>query len=293
MNSKSYVLITPARDEGQYIERTLVSVCNQSLLPLRWVIVNDGSTDETEKIVSSYLQGHSFIRLINSTRDGQRNFGSKVKAFKEGYRLVADLEYEYIGNLDADISFGTDYFKDLLGEFEKEQLLGLAGGIVQENINGKYFAQKTSLNSVCGSTQIFRRKCYESIGGYIPIKVGGIDTAAEILARANGWIVKTFPEYKVFAHRRVGTGIGRHILKTKFNQGISNYLLGYHPLFQVISSLSRMGESPILFGSVFMITGYFWAFLKKSKKLLPIDTQQYLRSEQINGLKVALLQRNK
>lgn len=283
-----YVLITPARNEAAYIEKTIKSVCSQSVLPRKWVIVSDGSTDQTNEIVSVYEKQYSFIKLIQKKAEKGRNFGSKVRSINIGYKEVTNINYQFIGNLDADVTFDSDYYQKILGEFEKDKNLGIAGGIIQEHINGSYVSQNISLNSVAGAVQLFRRQCYERIGGYIPLENGGVDSAAEILARMHGWVVKTFPECRVLHHRRVATGRGNRI-GTRFNMGITHYSLGYHPLFHIASCLSRIADRPFFIGSISSIAGYYWSQVRGYKKQLPPDAQKYLRSEQMGRLKTSLL----
>ncbi len=288
----TYVLITPARNEEAYIEKTIQSVVAQTVLPKKWVIVSDGSTDSTDLIVRRYAKKHTFIQLLTVSRDGKFNFGSKVNAFNEGYKHLQDINYDFIGNLDADVVFSSHYYHYILEEFGKKQNLGIAGGIIQELINNKYVTQKISSNSVAGAVQLFRRQCYESIGGYIPMEFGGIDAAAEILARANGWDVKTFPEFKVLHNGPVTTG-RNNIVTTRFYQGLTNYLLGYHPLFHIISCLSRVTYKPFLLGSISSLYGYYWAFFQKRKHKLPENAIKYLRFEQKERLRLIILSKGK
>jgi len=218
-------------------------------------VVNDGSTDRTDEIVERYARNHSLIQPVRAGEKSERNCSSKVKAFKAGYGLLGDTKYDYIGNLDADVSFGPEYFEQVLKRFEENAELGIGGGIIQELIDGEYVTQTISLNSVAGAVQLFRRHCYEDIGGYIPIKEGGIDAAAEIMARMRGWKTQTFPELKVLHHRRVAIGKG-NILSMRFRTGRTNRLLGYHPLFQMLSSLYRIKQRPYLLGSLLILSGY-------------------------------------
>ncbi len=292
MNTKRYVLITPARNEEAYIEKTIQSVINQTTLPEKWIIVSDGSTDSTDQIVSGYAEKHAFIQLITAQQNGRYNFGSKVNAINEGYKYLSNVHYDFIGNIDADVSFEPSYFINILKEFEENQELGIAGGVISELVNGNYSKQNISLNSVAGAVQLFRRKCYESIGGYIPMRFGGIDAAAEILARVNGWHVRTLPEITVLHHRSITTG-GKNIISTRFYQGLTNYLLGYHPLFHIASCLSRATERPYLIGSICLLYGYYWAFFKRYKRELPKNAIKYLRSEQMERLGESLLTRKR
>jgi glycosyltransferase involved in cell wall biosynthesis len=265
MIEKSYVLITPARNEEDYIEKTIQAVVSQTVLPKKWVIVNDGSTDRTEEIVKNYASRYEFIKFLSLARSSQRDFGAKVYAIRSGYELLKDEQYEFIGNLDADVSFDSQYYEEILARFQENPQLGIAGGIILELLNGRYRSQNISLNSVAGAIQLFRRQCYEKIGGYTPLKLGGVDAVVEISARKNGWQVQTFPKLKVFHHRRVAIREGK-VLMTKFRQGVRDYLLGYHPLFYVVMCSYRIKERPYFWGSILRIGGYFWSAIKKEKR---------------------------
>ena len=278
-----YVLVTPAKNEETFIEQTIESVLSQTILPERWVIVSDGSVDRTEDIVARYTQRHSFIQLVKAGgREGmnQKDFGSKVMAFRAGYDQLRDQSYQFVGNLDADMTLGEHYHEQILEKFQSDPKLGLAGGIVLEPEENKFVPQNISLNSVAGAVQLFRRACYESFGGYIPMRRGGIDAAAEIMARMQGWKVRTFPEIQVFTHRPASTG-GSTVYHTHFRRGFSNRLLGYHPFFQLVSSLSRFNERPYVVGSTCTLLGYTWACLSGHEPVLPHEAVKFLRSEQM------------
>lgn len=282
--SEQYVLITPARNEEKYIECTIRSVVAQSVKPLRWIIVSDGSTDRTDEIVETYARRCSFIKLLSARNVGKRNFGSKVNAFNSGYNSLEGLSYSFIGNLDADVSFAPDYFEKVLNNFDNNPQLGIAGGIIEELINGKYVTQNISLNSVAGAVQLFRRECFEQIGGYIPLKMGGIDAAAEIMARMHGWKVQTLPSLRVLHHRRVATG-GGDILKARFRQGKMYYNLGYHPVFQLVRSAYKIADPPVLLGSTVMIAGFMWSYIRSHERGLPQEVNSFLRKEQKRRLR--------
>ena len=116
-NTLRYVLITPSRNEARFIEETLKSVVAQTILPLKWVIVNDGSTDATGEIVAKYAAQYSWIELVNRPVRKERHFAAKVQAFNAGMERVKDLQYDIIGNLDADVSLDPDHFEFLLSKF--------------------------------------------------------------------------------------------------------------------------------------------------------------------------------
>ncbi len=282
MFKKPYVLITAARNEEAYIEKTINSVISQTILPRKWVIVSDGSTDRTDQIVNKYAAKHDFIQLVHISGSTQRNFRSKVNAINIGYERLKHIEYEFIGILDADVSFKSDYFESILREFQKNPKLGIAGGLITDRIKRKYIKRKKiSLNThVAGPIQMFRAECFSSIGGLIPLELGGEDTVAEVMARMHGWSVQTFPELEVLNHRQVGTATAS-IFKYKFKKGVLNYTLGYHPLFQTIISIYRMTDRPYFIGGLLMLMGYFWALCRRYNKSISDEFEKFLRSEQM------------
>jgi len=290
MKGYAYVLVTPARNEEAYIGGTIEAVVSQTVLPQKWVIVSDGSADRTDQIVALHAREYGFIQLLRTGEVGnasERDFGSKVMAFRAGYAELCGTSYQFVGNLDADITLAPTYFQELLGRFDANPRLGLAGGIVLEPDKDRFVPQQTSLDSVCGSVQLFRRECYEAFGGYVPMRMGGVDAAAEIMARMHGWQVRTFRDIHAHAQRRVITG-GATIFHTRYRQGVSNYLLGYHPIFQVASCLSRVARKPYLIGSIAALLGYGWSWLRRNDRALPDDVVRFLRSEQIHKLSQCL-----
>ncbi len=289
MTNKSYVLITAARNEEDYIETTIRAVLSQTVLPAKWVIVSDGSTDRTEEIVNKYASRHSFIELLRLAREGRHHFGSKVKAIIAGCEQLKKIDYAFIGNLDADVSFDSEYYEKILAYFQENPGLGIAGGIILELVNSRYVRQNLSRNSVAGAIQMFRRKCFERIGGYIPLELGGEDAVMEVLARKYCWKVQTFPELKVFHHRRVATGKNRNILAAKFREGRRDYLLGYHPLFYAAMCIYRAIDRPYLLGGVLRMCGYCWSILRREKRSVAVDFVKYLRREQMSRLQSLFL----
>lgn len=283
-----YALVTPARNEEDYLERVIQSVVDQTIRPVRYVIVSDGSTDRTEEIADRFAREHDFIRVIRAGSKGGeiKNFGSKVRAFQAGHATLGDIPYDYLGNLDADVSFGPDYFATLLKRFESDRELGLSGGDIRELVNGKPQRRLVSKESVSGAVQLFRRQCFDDIGGYRELDRGGIDAAAEIMARMKGWRVRLQDDVPVIAHRRVLTG-RKGPLATRFNKGAMNYNLGYHPLFHLAVSARQMLGRPYIIGGLFILAGYFSAMAKGAPRGLPADVVQYLRAEQLSRLKLA------
>lgn len=274
-----YVLITPAKNEEKYIARTLRSVVNQTILPIKWIIVNDGSVDATKEIVLDYSRSHQFIELVNIEHKEKRNFASKVYAIREGLSRLGNVEYQYYGNLDADVSFEPFYYQEILNYFNRMPLLGIAGGKVYDYCDNKYRKQLSSLESVAGPIQMFRKRCFEDIGGFTPLEYGLEDAIAEIHARMLGWQTLTFPELIVLHHRATGSE-GRNIWQSAVREGKLDYLLGSHPVYHLARSLQRLFTKPYILGSLLRSAGYCHYLTKNLRRPINGDLLIYRRKEE-------------
>ena len=279
----TYVLITPARNEAAFIEQTIKSMIVQTVLPIKWVIVSDGSTDGTNDIVKRYANEYSWIEFVLLPERAERHFAGKVEAFNAGYARVKDLRYDIIGNLDADISFNEDYFPFLLGKFSEHPELGVGGTPFREG-TVQYNYRFTSIDHVSGACQLFRRECFVSIGGYAPIEGGGIDWVAVTTARMKGWQTKTFTEKSCVHHRKIGTGKGK-VLAARFRFGKQDYYLGGHPGWEVCICLYQMKTKPRILGGLFLFCGYLWAFVNRVKRPIPQELIDFRRKEQMHRLR--------
>jgi biofilm PGA synthesis N-glycosyltransferase PgaC len=280
-----YVLITPAYNEEAFIERTIRAVISQTLLPLKWIIVSDASTDQTEAIVHSYLRDWPFIELRRmETAHGGHSFASKVFAFDEGVRSLGQTDFNFIGNLDADVSFCPSYFEDLLLRFRDDEVLGIAGGWIYE-LNGETYAPRrmNTPRDVAGAVQMFRRECYESVGGLLPLECGGEDWCAQVTARMKNWRVRSFPEITVYHHRITGESSGR--LRRRWRQGLMDFSMGTHPASEVIRLLRRLGESPAAIGAAARLCGYVSGYLCGQKRLVSDEVVRFLRREELQRVR--------
>jgi biofilm PGA synthesis N-glycosyltransferase PgaC len=280
----SYTLITPARNEEAYIEHTIQSVVSQTVLPVKWVIVSDGSTDRTDEIVKDYLPANPWMQLIRMPERRERHFAAKVHAFNAGYEDVKSVGYDIIGNLDADLSFDADYIEFLLDKFSRDPILGVAGTPFIEEASQPYDYRFTNIEHVSGACQLFRRECFEAIGGYMPIKGGGIDWVAVTTARMKGWETRTFTEKTIFHHRAMGTGKG-NVLMARFRLGKEDYYEGSHPLWELFRAAYQMKFSPIILGGLFILSGYIAAFLQRMERPVSPELISFYRREQIQRLK--------
>lgn len=280
-----YILLTAARNEEKNIEKTIQSVINQTIKPIQWIIISDGSTDKTDEIVLSYAKKNKFMTFFRASGDKSHNFGSKVKAINFGRQQINVKKYDYVGVIDADISFSSNYFEELICRFNQNQRLGIGGGIIYEIYNNKKIKQKISLNSVAGAVQLFRLQCFKQLGDFILLQYGGEDAAMEIMARMNSWEVRTFPELQVMHYGYIGRGSG-NIFKAKINNGIRFYQLGYHPLFQCIRCFYRITDWPYVVGSMIELYSYFKCYMKHEKIMLKEETVAFLRNEQMQRFRL-------
>lgn len=283
----SYVLISPAKNEEEYIEKTIISVISQTIKPSKWVIVSDGSMDGTDEIVKTYLDKHSWIEFIRMPVRLDRQFAAKVHCFNAGYQKIKDMDYDIIGNLDADISFDERYFEFLLGKFRENSRLGVAGTPFIEDSSGTYDFHYANIEHVSGACQLFRRECFEQIGGYIPIRGGGIDWTAVTTARMKGWITRTYTEKTFFHHRPMGTAQTSK-LTAWFLHGKKDYALGGHPLWEVFRSIFQMKSRPYVLGGIFLLFGYVWGMISRLERPVPKELIRFHRDEQMQRLKKIL-----
>lgn len=286
----SYVLITPARNEARFIEQTILSMVVQTVLPLKWVIVSDGSTDGTDEIVSRYAADHEWIELLRLPERKERHFAGKVYAFNAGYARMEGLPYQVIANLDADITFEKDYFEFLLEKLTTDPLLGVIGTPYVETTSEIYDYRFVSIEHVSGACQVFRRECYEAIGGYAAVKVGTIDCIAVITARMKGWKTRTFTEKVCMHHREVGTAQCGPT-KARFVAGVMDYTMGNHPVWQVFRTLYQMAQKPYFIRGLVIGAGFASGYFKRVERPVSKEFIRFLRREQMQRLRCAFARR--
>lgn len=283
-----YALVTPARNEEALIEGTIRSVIAQTDRPVRWVIVSDGSTDGTDAIAQRYADQHSWIELLRMPEHRDRQFAAKARCFAAGYERLRALQFDLIGNLDADITFASDYYAFLLARFGENPRLGVAGTPFVEDVDRpdqhSYAHGAANLTHVSGACQMFRRGCFEAVGGYVPIKGGAIDWIAVTTARMHGWETRTFLDKVCFHHRKIGTG-NHSPLVVKFHYGRKAYYVGGHPAWETLRGLFQVREHPLVLGSVYFIAGYWWSCVCRMHRPVSPELIAFHRGEQMARLR--------
>jgi len=279
----TYVLVTPARNEAQFIELTLKSMVGQTFRPLKWVIVSDGSTDGTDDIVRKYTACHPWIELVCMPERRERHFAGKVHAFNAGYDRVKDLDFDIVGNLDADVSFEPEHFEFLTGKMGEAPQLGVAGAPFREGTY-QYDYRFTNIENVWGGCQLFRRACFEAIGGYMPLKGGCIDHVAVLSARMHGWQTRTFTEKVCLHHRQRGTALHGG-LTARFKFGAKDYSVGNHPLWELFRTFYQMTQRPFVVGGLALGSGYAWSLIRGAEIPLSRELVAFVRREQMQRLR--------
>jgi glycosyltransferase involved in cell wall biosynthesis len=279
-----YVLVTPARNEERFIEKTLQSVVSQTVLPEKWIIVDDGSTDSTAQLVEKYARHNPWIELVQRTQRPDRSFSRKVDAFNAGLQRLSSCEFDIVGNLDADLSFDSEYLEFLMNKFAEDPRLGVAGTPFLEN---GYDSAKDSFegeNHVAGGCQLFRRQCFEEIGGYIGNPAGGIDWIAVTTARMKGWRTRSFPEKRFNHYRALGTA-ERGEAAALFSYGEKDYYLGNSPVWEIFRVTYRMVRRPFLVAGLSLLAGYCWAALRRVRRPVSRDLIRFHRREEMQKLR--------
>ena len=281
---EQYVIVTPAYNEARYIENTVASVIQQTIRPALWVIVDDDSTDGTSAIIDSYVRTWGFIRRVHRQRDPREAyFASNVSAIAEGVLQAKNLPYSYLAVLDADMILPPDYYEQVLRRFRADPDLGVASGIYENLVDGKLHKVLSDRHSTPKALQVFRRTCFEAIGGYLPLVHGGEDTCACVMARMYGWKAWSFPQLKAVHQRPTGVRNAGSLLRARFTQGLCEYDLSTHPLFMVAKSLRRCFlERPLILGGMLRLGGYLYGCLKREPRQVPSEVASYARREQVN-----------
>jgi len=283
MNTRStkYVVITPVRDEEVFLEATIESMIRQTILPLEWIIVNDGSKDNTGKIIDDYARRYPWIRGIHrSDRGFRKSGGGVVDAFNDGYQALSSRDWEFIAKFDGDLTFGSDYFEKCFDEFEADTKLGVGGGVICYLVDGVKRFEEVPAFHVRGATKIYRKACWDSIGGFLPS--AGWDTMDEVKANSLGWCTRSFPHINLIHHRETGSADGLWASLVKY--GRANYICGYHPLFMLSKSIVRLIRKPYVIGSLGLMYGFISGYLTRVPQAADPAAIAYLRRQQMNRL---------
>ena len=282
----NYIIITPAFNEEKYIESTIKSVLSQSIKPVQWLIVDDGSTDGMADIINKYASKYSWIKCCRREKEvGQTYYCSNVYAIMEGYNEVKDKTFDYLAILDADIDLPENYYEIIISRMQSDVKIGVASGVYQDLVDGKLIKVLNDRRSTPKALQVFRGKCFDQIGGYLPMKFGGEDTVSCVMARMNGWKSWSFPDVVAVHNKPVGRGHSSNILKIRFRQGINEFGLATHPLFMFVKCIKRsFKEKPLFLSGTARFLGFVYGYFLGEKRQIDKATIKFIRKEQFKRL---------
>ena len=276
-----YIVITPARDEEAFLEKTIQSVASQTILPKQWIIVDDGSKDKTGEIIDRYAAIYPWITARHRPNRGYREAGGGVIAtFYDGYEQIQSAEWDFLVKLDADLSFSDDYFERCFAEFEKDPKLGIGGGGIYHEEDGELKLEHNPQFHVRGATKIYKRECWEGLGGLL--RAPGWDTVDELKANMLGWKTRTFPELKLSHYRFTGAADGAW--KDCVKNGRANYITGYHPLFMLMKCARRLFKEPYVMGAVALGWGFVGCYWKRTPQVDDATLIHYTRDQQMRKM---------
>lgn len=277
----NYVVISPVRDEEAYLRFTAECMVHQTIVPREWIIVNDGSSDQTGTIADEYARNYSWIRVVHRPNRGFRKAGGGVvEAFNAGYDAVECRDWEFLVKLDGDLSLEPDYFENCFANFAAEPRLGVGGGVICYVENGVKEFEECPAFHVRGATKIYRRECWDAINGFWPAP--GWDTMDEVKASMLGWKTRSFQDLHVVHHRHTGTAEG--LWSGLVKNGRANYICGYHPLFMISKCILRLFRKPYVVGSVALFYGFVSGYWKRIPQVDDPKTIRYLRGQQLGRL---------
>jgi glycosyltransferase involved in cell wall biosynthesis len=288
MTTPRIAVITPAHNEAERIAGLVASVRGQTVTPVRWVVVDDGSTDDTAEVVRTASGDLPWVDVIRRSADHTRSFSSKAHAVAAGRDALQDLDFDYLACLDADIRLEPTYFAEVIERFLADPALGVTGGVYAHPVGDRVVVDRPPEHHVPGPSQVFRARVFDDIGGYWPLRHGGVDTAANVAARMRGWTTRSWPDLLVTHDRRMGTGGGRHPVVAEFHKGMQDHDLGADPVFELGKLAGRLFRSPVLIGSLARLAGYVRDALRRGGPTVGREFVRFARGEQRHRMRSAV-----
>lgn len=287
MNRRRYVVVSPVRDEAEYLQRTVDSMLAQTVRPVLWIIVDDGSMDDTPDIASRAAQAYDWIRLRRRPDRGARNVGAGVvEAFYEGLSLVRLDDYEYVCKLDGDVEFGPTYFERLVEKFEADERLGTASGKCWDKSDCGWVLLRTSDEFSMGACKFYRTSCFKDMGGFVKeVMWDGIDCHR---CRMKGWKACSFhdEELRVYELRPMGSS-EKSIIHGRLRWGRGQYFMGTHWIYAVAIATYRMFDRPFVIGGLCIFLGYLAGYLRRIDRYDDLDFRRHLHRWQLARLRLS------
>ncbi|MBY6190738.1 glycosyltransferase [Microbulbifer agarilyticus] len=267
VQNRDYVIISPCRDEAEYMQRTLDSVVAQTAPPKLWVIVDDGSTDGSSEILAEYANKYPFIRILTRENRGYRNVGpGVVDTFYAGLKTIDRAKYSYLCKLDLDLELPARYFERLMEKMEADPRIGTCSGKPYNERDGKLVSERRGDEMSAGMTKFYRIQCFEQIGGFVrEVMWDAIDCHK---CREMGWRALSWDEPELnFTHLRVMGSSQHGVLTGRTRHGFGQYFMGTGWLYMLATCVFRAIEYPYVIGGIAMYYGYLKALFRKDKQL--------------------------
>lgn len=281
-----YVIISPVRDEGQWIARTIESVAAQTILPSEYILVDDASNDQTPQVIQHYTEIYSWVRLIAlPPRPPMSGAEAVVRAFNIGYEQRNTLQPDFLVKLDGDLEFGTDFFAECFKAFEDDPKLGITGGVIRTLHGNRWVPESVPRHHVRGATKVYRWACWRDIGGFVPRH--GWDGIDILRAQMKGWESRHLPHLMVDHFRPTGKRQGG--VRVRIERGRTSYFLGYNPLFVLLTSLRRIVDWPYITGGLAILFGYLSAWIRRQPQVDDPDLIAFVRRQQLRRMTFGLL----
>jgi biofilm PGA synthesis N-glycosyltransferase PgaC len=284
MQTPRYIVVSPMKNEEKHVLKTLNSMAVQTVKPVEWVIVNDGSTDASPNIVADFSERFPWIRLLNLAGLGERlpeHYGGHVvDLIKEGLAYVRSKHFDYVVKLDCDISFEKHFFEKILSAFERDPKLGISSGVSFIVKGGQLVEEKAAENHTLGATKVYRKDCFLQINGLVPAM--GWDGIDEIKARMKGWEARPIRDL-IFVHDRP-EGMASGLLSSGVERGKGSYYMGYHPLFLIARACWRMAKPGLFADGVGLLAGYFSSMFRRGERIPDPEFVCFLRKQQLRKL---------
>jgi poly-beta-1,6-N-acetyl-D-glucosamine synthase len=284
MNSSGYVVISPCRNEADFMRQTLDTVVAQTVQPSSWVIVDDGSSDDTPKILAEYASRYSWISIVTRADRGRRAVGPGViDAFYAGLETISLLDYSFVCKLDLDLRLPTRYFEILIARMNADPQIASSSGKAYLEEGGKLVSERHGDENSIGASKFYRTERFLEIGGFVrEVMWDGIDCH---LCRMKGWRTVSWddPELRFVHLRPMGSSqIG--MFTGRKRHGFGQYFMGTGFLFMMASAASRMNQKPYLIGSLAMVIGWLESAFRRRPRYDNLEFRRFLRRYQWRAL---------
>jgi|SRR5581483_2111280 len=284
--TNKYLLISPCRDEAEYMRQTLDSVIGQSILPAKWIIVDDGSTDKTPEILAEYREKYPWIEIITRRDRGRRAVGpGVVEAFYAGYQTINPDEYEFVCKLDLDLRLPPRYFEILMQKMAADPRIATCSGKAYIEKNGRLINEIHGDDTSLGMTKFYRVPCFKAIGGFVgEVMWDGIDCHR---CRMHGWIACSWDEPELrFVHLRPMGSSFRSIYTGRMRHGYGQYFMGTSFIFIMASSIYRLRQEPYVLGGLAILWGWIKSAFQRKPRYRDEEFRKHLRQYQWRALLV-------